>query len=273
MSKRNKEEDQKIILSCLEIIMKSKSGKALVEFALQHDVQFGFDDHQKSLGYFTPQHNAVVVRGDLGINQMVGVIIHEMRHAHQHHNGFGITTEYSPEDMVFMSAVMEADAEAAHSQIAKELAEAGVSEVMNEHLKSSYGSIQKAYNAELAKSGNVNAAKLSAFNSWFKVKNIRNGYAHDILSFAFLSSLELASQAKRGFVQLKDKVIRRIGSTVSGKNSYLKSVKIVSDKYRHGGLHRRIKMMVRVFMAGLKNIIAPKNMRPKIACPSLRLDP
>lgn len=267
MSKRNLEEDTKIILSCLETLGKSKTGAALIKFALEHEVAFYFDDHQKSLGYFTPQHNAVALSGKLTTLEMVGVLSHELRHAQQHHSGFAITTEYSPDDMVFLSAIMEADAEAHHAQVAKELEEEGYPEVMEAHLKTAYAIIQETYNSKIKETNDANLAKKEAFDAWFKIKNIRNGYANNILGFAFYASLELASQAKKGFKKLKNNFLKTLGSSADKTDNYLKETKLRVNKYKCGGLHKRFRMMMKVFRAGLKSIAAPKNMRCKIFAP------
>lgn len=270
MSKRKHEEDAKLIEEYKKMLSVSKLGKELVEFADKTGVKILFDDHQNSLGYFNPSKNIVAIRSDINEDMIVGTLAHEIRHAWQFTQGLSVTTEYSPRDMVLMSALLEADAEACHAQVAWELKEAGNPGVMEESLGGAYAIVQDSFNDIMVNgSKNVEEAKRNAFDAWFKNEKMRNRYVYDIINFAFLATLELASQAKKGFKQITKDLIRPLGKPVTYGKNYLKNVNLTSDKYSKKGIVKRLAMMILVFEAGLKRIAAPKNMKPKVLSPTL----
>lgn len=214
----------KKIEQVIKTLERSKNGKALIAFARKKNIKIMVDATPNVYGFYSPTERKVGLNPAGEEGQLVATLAHELRHAWQDDKGYLDRLKRSPEDIIWMTRMVEADAEANSIQICWELKEAGYPQALAAHKKTGYADESMAFERAVAQ--NPAAAKngeamREAFDQWFSRPWRRDAYDKGTTEWLeFVMSIYRRS-VKGDFQKIQMARLNRLGETPSGDRNYI----------------------------------------------------
>jgi hypothetical protein len=197
-------------------------------------------------------------RGDEA--QLVATLAHELRHAWQDARGFLERLHRSPEDIVWMTRLVEADAEANAVQICWELKEAGYPDAFEAHKKTGYAdeslvAYEQTAQADPASVSNGLAMR-EAFDQWFARPWRRDAYDKGTVEWLEFILTHYRAGVKDKFTSIRMSNLEKLGDTPDGTVNYITAHKAqfhaLDAQYYRGGIAAPIRDRIEQIKSAFK---------------------
>ncbi|GAB5389498.1 MAG: hypothetical protein Alpg2KO_24660 [Alphaproteobacteria bacterium] len=263
--------DDPTLQRCAEILAEVPEGKAILDHALAAGIAIKSDNRANVYGYYSPEDKIVAInpRGEPG--QLIATLAHELRHVWQDSNGYLERLKRSPYDVIALTRMVEADAEAFSVQCAYRLARKGRPEVLSAHRKTQYGDETLAYLHAVKqdpKAADNGKAMRAVFDQWFSRDWRRNAYDRGTTDWLEFVLFEYRTQAAKGFDKLSDKKLHPLGAVPGAPGmNYLKGTgngRSLTDAYYTGGVLPELKNRLDQIAAYFNKPPAPKTDRRRL---------
>ena len=233
------------LVTALDKISSIPEGKALVDQFAQSGAALTLENGKRDTGgRFSPIYAVqpeghvatlaarIAATGASGEGRLVAVLLHELEHFHQSQTRnltpMSLGKIPSPEETLVHNRFIEADAQAAATDLAYQLKQKGLPEAWNAlHDKADHREIAEAYEAAVKadpEAGGNGYAKRAAFDAWFTAKvtpdeKLSTYYDHIGVDF-FPDEKLIENMSKNGAKPAPMTVedYRRLGEQVSGVN-------------------------------------------------------
>ncbi len=233
---RDRSKSTALVKTWKKILAKTEEGRYILKFAKENNIKIAVDQKTKLYGYYSPGKNLTVINGKSAEGEAVGTLLHEMRHAVQHKNGFWCSGELSPRDNILMSCGQEADAESFCVMASWKLKMAGYPQAFEEHKKSGYGDISRRFEKMVTENPGAledGSAMRAAYDQWFKKPGRVITYAAGTLEMVTGCLLGFKRARQKGFIPLTHDKMKDIGVLPNGSNYQAADNRnLVADEYR-----------------------------------------